>query len=99
MPMDDMDSGQQVKEGMMSAAVSFLRYFLLKIVSADYFYELCPGVHRNKPSFFLYFTHYPNASSTVFSAGNTAISPAIEESAEENPEAVRHMTPESSEFS
>jgi hypothetical protein len=30
--MDDMDSGQQVKEGMMSAAVSFLRYFLLKIV-------------------------------------------------------------------
>ncbi|MGK3185613.1 hypothetical protein ACCW85_23735 [Raoultella planticola] len=55
MPMDDMDSGQQVKEGMMSAAVSFLRYFLLKIVSADYFYELCPGVHRNKPSFFSVF--------------------------------------------
>lgn len=51
------------------------------------------------PLFFLHFTHYPNASSTVFSAGNTAISPAGEESAEENPEAVRHMTPESSEFS
>jgi hypothetical protein len=50
--MDDMDSGQQVKEGMMSAAVSFLRYFLLKIVYSDYFYELCPGVHGNKPSFF-----------------------------------------------
>jgi hypothetical protein len=49
--MDDMDSGQQVKEGMMSAAVSFLRYFLLKIVYADYFYELCPGVHGNKPLF------------------------------------------------
>ncbi|HFP9342284.1 hypothetical protein [Raoultella ornithinolytica] len=99
MPMDDMDSGQQVKEGMMSAAVSFLRYFLLKIVSSDYFYELCPGIYGNKPSFFLHLTRYPNASSTVFSAGNAAISPADEESAEENPEAARHMTPESSEFS
>lgn len=83
----------------MSAAVSFLRYFLLKIVYEDYFYELCPGVHGNEPSFFLHFTHYPNASSTVFSAGNTAINPAGEESADENPEAARHMTPESSEFS
>ncbi len=83
----------------MSAAVSFLRYFLLKIVYEDYFYELCPGAHGDKPSFFLHFTHYPNASSTVFSAGNTAISPAGEESADENPEAARHMTPESSEFS
>lgn len=83
----------------MSAAVSFLHYFLLKIVYEDYFYELCPGVHGNKPSFFLHFTHYPNASSAVFSAGNTAISPAGEESADENPEAARHMTPESSEFS
>lgn len=83
----------------MSAAVSFLRYFLLKIVYADYFYELCPGIYGNKPSFFLHFTHYPNAYSTVFSAGNTAISPAGGESAEENPEAAHHMTPESSEFS
>ncbi|HAT1574073.1 TPA: hypothetical protein I8Y25_000405 [Raoultella ornithinolytica] len=94
-----MDSGQEAREGMMSAAVSFLRYFLLKIVSADYFYELCPGVNGNKPSFFLHFTHYPNASSTVFSTGNAAISPAGGESVEENPEAVRHMTPGSSEFS
>ncbi|WP_155522174.1 hypothetical protein [Raoultella ornithinolytica] len=93
--MDDMDSGQQVKEGMMSAAVSFLRYFLLKIVSADYFYELCPGVHKNKSSFSLRFSNYPGVSST----GNAAISPAGGTRTEENPEAGRHMTHESSEFS
>ncbi|MGI1227455.1 hypothetical protein [Raoultella ornithinolytica] len=99
MPMDDMDSGQEAREGMMSAAVSFLRYFLLKIAPADYFYELWTGVHKNKSSFSLRFANYPGVSSAVFSTGNAAISPAGGESAEENPEAVRHMTPESSEFS
>ena len=83
----------------MSAAVSFLRYFLLKIAPADYFYELWTGIHKNKSSFSLRFANYPGVSSTVFSTGNAAISPAGGESAEENPEAVRHMTPESSEFS
>ncbi|HAT1612982.1 TPA: hypothetical protein I8Y04_000497 [Raoultella planticola] len=84
---------------MMSAAMSFLCYFLSKIVSEDYFYELWSGIHENKPSFFLCFTYSPNASSAVFSTGNAALSPANEKSAEENPEAVRHMTPGSSEFS
>ncbi|EOW0734903.1 MULTISPECIES: hypothetical protein [Klebsiella/Raoultella group] len=99
MPMDDMDSGQEAREGMMSAAVSFLRYFLLKIAPADYFYGLWTGVHKNKSSFSLRFSNYPGVSSTVFSTGNAAISPAGGTRTEENPEAVRHMTPESSEFS
>ena len=83
----------------MSAAVSFLRYFLLKIAPADYFYGLWTGVHKNKSSFSLRFSNYPGVSSTVFSTGNAAISPAGGTRTEENPEAGRHMTHESSEFS
>jgi hypothetical protein len=67
--MDDMDSGQQAREGMMSAAVSFLRYFLLKIAYADYFYELCPVFMGINLFCVLRIIG-------VFSAGNTAISPA-----------------------
>lgn len=93
--MDDMDSGQEAREGMMSAAVSFLRYFLLKIAPADYFYELWTGVHKNKSSFSLRFANYPG----VFSTGNAAISPAGGTRTEENPEAGRYMASASSEFS
>ncbi|WP_165556024.1 hypothetical protein [Raoultella planticola] len=99
MPMDDMDSGQEAREGMMSAAVSFLRYFLLKIAPADYFYELWTGVHKNKSSFSLRFANYPGVSSTVFSTGNAAISPAGGTRTEENPEAGRYMASASSDFS
>lgn len=79
----------------MSAAVSFLRYFLLKIAPADYFYELWTGVHKNKSSFSLRFANYPG----VFSTGNAAISPAGGTRTEENPEAGRYMASASSEFS
>lgn len=83
----------------MSAAVSFLRYFLLKIVSVDYFYELWTSVHKNKSSFSLRFANYPGVSSTVFSTGNAAISPAGGTRTVENPEAGSYMASVSSEFS
>jgi hypothetical protein len=51
-----------------------LRYFLLKIVAIIFMNYVL--VFMGIILFFLRFTHYPNASSTVFSAGNTAISPA-----------------------
>ncbi len=56
--MDDMDSGQEAREGMMSALVSFLRYFLLKIAPADYFMNYGPAFIRINP-LFPTFANYP----------------------------------------
>jgi hypothetical protein len=78
--MDGMDSGQQVKEGMMRRSGELSALFSIensgKIIFMNYV-----GVHGNNPSFFCILRIIQTLLLRIL-AGNTAISPAGEESAE-----------------